>query len=118
MDFVPAVAMLALVLKVIDFLRYATNRDANGVITQLITWCAGIVALTLVAHTTWAGGIMVGGVALAKLGFWSQFFAGLTVSSGASLAKDALKAVDNHNSAAIPTLLPSGPNPPGADPTG
>jgi hypothetical protein len=111
MDFVPAVAMLALVVKVIDFLRYTTNRDVNGVVTQLITWAAGIAAVTLVAHTTWANGIVVGGTALAKLGFWSQFFAGLSIASGASVVKDTLKAVDNHNTAAIPTLLPPGPTP-------
>lgn len=102
--------MLALIVKVIDFLRYAKNRDINGVVTQATTWVAGVVVLVLVAQTTWAGIIAVSGVPLNKLGFWSLVFAGLTVSSGASLAKDTLKAIDNTNSARIPTLLPTGPD--------
>jgi hypothetical protein len=106
--------MLALILKVVDFLRYAKARDYNGVLTQAITWVAGVVVLLLVAQTTWAAMISVAGVPLGKLGFWSVVFAGLTVSSGASLVNDYRKALDNSNSAAIPTLLPAGPaNPPG-----
>lgn len=113
MEFVPAVAMLALVLKVVDFLRYAKARDYNGVLTQLITWVAGVVVLLLVAQTSWSAMIGVAGVPLGKLGFWSLVFAGLTISSGASLVNDYRKAIDNSNSAAIPTLLPPGPvNPP------
>lgn len=109
MEFVPAVAMLALIVKVIDFLRYARNRDANGVLTQLITWAAGVVSLLLVAQTDWAATVAIGDRALSQLGFWSIFFAGLTAGSGASLLKDTLKSVDNHNSSKIPTLLSPGP---------
>lgn len=117
MEFVPAIAMLALVLKVVDFLRYARARDYNGVLTQAVTWVAGVVVLLLVAKTTWAAMISVAGVPLGKLGFWSIVFAGLTVSSGASVVNDYRKALDNTNSAAIPTLLPPGPaNPPRSAP--
>jgi hypothetical protein len=108
MDFVPAVATLALIIKLVDFLRYATNKDINGVVTQAVSWIAGVVVIMLVARTHWAAALDVGGVSLAHLGVWSQVFAGLTIASGASLAKDTLKAVDNHNTAAIPTLLPPG----------
>ncbi len=107
MEFVPAAAMVALVLKIIDFLRYARAGDINGVLTQLCTWVAGVCSILLVAQTAWADGIEVGDVALSKLGFWSLFFAGLTLASTASLAKDALKAIDNSNSSKIPTLLPN-----------
>lgn len=109
MEFVPAVAMLALILKVIDFLRYAKAGDLNGVLTQLITWVAGVLVLLLVAQTNWADGITIGDTVLSKLGFWSVVFAGLSLASTASLAKDTLKSVDNSNSSAIPTLLDAGP---------
>lgn len=115
-EFVPAVAMLALVLKVVDFLRYAKAGDLNGVVTQLIVWISGVAVLLLVAQTTWASTISVSGVTLSHLSFWSVVFAGFTVSSGASLVKDTLKAVDNTNSAALPTLLPPGPASPPANP--
>jgi hypothetical protein len=105
-EFVPVVAMGILILKLIDFLRYLRAGDMNGVLTQLATWLAGVIVVLLVAQTSWADGIGVGDQSLATLGFWSLVFYGLSVGSGASLVKDTQKAVDNTNSAAIPTLVP------------
>ena len=112
MEFVPIVAMAALILKVIDFLRYTVAADINGAGTQLIVWVAGIATTFLVAHTEWADGVEVGGVALAKLGFWSLVFVGLSTSSVAAAGKDLLKSLDNANSSKIPTLFPVGPKDP------
>lgn len=109
MEFVPAVAMLALILKVVDFLRYAKNADVNGVVTQLIVWVAGVGVMLLASKTVWANGIEIGDRPLSTLSFWSIVFAGMSIGSGASLVKDAFKSIDNHNSSAIPTLLPVGP---------
>lgn len=105
MEFVPALAVLFLVKKIIDTLRYATSRDVNGVTTQLITWVAGVASVLLAAQTAWANGIEVGGMSLHQLNTWSQVFVGLTVASGASVVTDTLKAVDNHTNAKIPPLL-------------
>ncbi len=105
-EFIPTVAMFALIVKLVDFLRYARAGDLNGVLTQLSTWIAGILVVLLVAQTEWANGIEVGDQPLSVLGFWSQLFVGLTVASTASLAKDTLKSVDNSNTSKIPTLLP------------
>lgn len=115
-EFVPLLAMLSLVVKVIDFLRYAKNADWNGVITQLFTWLAGVVVLLLVAQTVWAATIPIGAIPLSKLGFWSVVFAGLSVASTASLTKDTLKSIDNHDSAALPTLLGARSIPPAGTP--
>lgn len=112
MEFVPAVAMAALVLKFIDFLRYARAGDINGITTQVIVWLSGVGVLLLVSQTTWADGIEVGDRPLSKLGIWSVVFAGLSISSTASLLKDGLKSVDNANSSKIPTLLNPGPSVP------
>jgi hypothetical protein len=105
-QFIPAVAMMALIVKVVDFLRYAKGGNLNGVVTQLIVWIAGPVVLLLVAQTSWGDSIPVAGHPLSKLGFWSVVFAGLSVASAGSLLKDGYKAVDRHQSAAIPTLVP------------
>ncbi len=118
MEFVPAVAAIALIMKLIDFTRYARARDVNGIVTQLATWLAGILVFLLVAQTTWAKGITLAGQTMDRLGFWSLVFAGVSVASTASVVKDTLKAVDNHNTAKIPTLLPTGPQPPEAPPRG
>lgn len=100
--------MAALVLKLIDFLRYCRAADVNGITTQLASWIAGVVVVLLVAQTDWANGIAIGDRSLGTLGFWSLVFYGLSAGSAASFAKDTLKAVDNTNSAAIPTLVPDG----------
>ncbi len=118
MEFAPTLAAIALIMKLIDFTRYARARDVNGIVTQLVTWLAGIVVFLLVAQTTWAVEITLAGRPMNELGFWSLVFAGLSVASTASVVKDTLKAVDNHNSAKIPTLLPTGPQPPEAPPRG
>jgi ABC-type transport system involved in cytochrome c biogenesis permease subunit len=107
MEFLPTLAMAALTLKIIDFLRYVRAADINGVLTQLFAWVGGVVVVILAANTDWASGIQIGDKNLANLGFWSLVFFGLTAGSGASIAKDTLKAVDNSNSAAIPVLVPT-----------
>ncbi len=109
MEFAPIIFIPLLVLKLMDFMRYLLARDANGVVTQLGAWVFGAVALMLAAKTDWAASIPIGGLALAKLNIWSQIFAGMAIASGGSFLKDVTKAVDNSNSAAIPTLLPAGP---------
>lgn len=110
MEFAPLLVLPILIIKVIDFVRYAKAKDVNGVTTQLLVWGAGVGALMLVAQTSWADGIPIGDELLGRLGFWSQVYAGLALASTSSLVKDALKAHDNSNSAAIPTLLPAGPH--------
>ncbi len=112
MEFVPVIAMAAVTLKGIDFLRYLRSGDANGVLTQLAAWIISTIVVMLVAQTAWADGIAVGDQSLGILGFWSQLFVGLSVGSGASFIKDTLKSLDNSNSSAIPTLVqPAGNRP-------
>lgn len=111
MEFVPSLAMIVLTVKIIDFLRYARAADLNGVLTQLFAWIAGVIVVLLAAQTDWASGISIGDENLHTLGFWSLVFYGLSAGSSASLAKDTLKAVDNSNSAAIPTLVPTSRKP-------
>lgn len=107
MEFVPVAAMAILTLKLVDFLRYARAADLNGVLTQLCAWVGGVVVVLLVAQTDWARGIQIGDKSLHSLSFWSLIFVGLTTGSGASVIKDVgVKALDNSNSAAIPTLAP------------
>jgi uncharacterized membrane protein len=85
-EFVPIIALAALVKKVVDFLKFITNRDVNGIVTQLVAWAAGVLALLLAAQTDWADGIKIGDMSLATLNFWSLLFVGLSVSSFGSVA--------------------------------
>lgn len=112
MELVPAIAIMALIKKLVDVARYGTHGDINGVVTQLTTWAAGAVVFFLVAQTHWANGIVLAGRPVSAMNFWELVFAGVSIASGASVVQDSLKAVDNHNTAAIPTLLPAGPRRP------
>lgn len=105
-EFVPALALAALVIKGIDFLRYLKARDVNGAGTQLIVWAAGVGFLLLAAQTQFAATIPIGDLNLAQLGVWDIVFAGLSLGSTASMVKDiGYKALDNQNTAKIPTLF-------------
>ncbi len=104
-EFVPVLAMAAITLKGLDFVRYLRSGDANGTLTQLSSWIISVVVVLLVAQTDWADGIAVGDQSLGTINFWSVLFVGLSVGSGASFIKDTLKSVDNSNSSAIPVLV-------------
>jgi len=113
MEFVPVVAMAALTLKLMDFVRYLKAGDSNGVITQFAAWVIGVVVTVLVAQTDWADGISVGDMTLGTINIWSLIFVGLAAGSTASVVKDVgYKALDNNNTAAIPTLLSRSPRRP------
>ncbi len=100
-------AMAALTLKGLDFIRYLRAGDTNGVLTQLASWIISVLVVLLVAQTDWADGIAVGDQSLATINLFSLLFVGLAVGSGASFLKDINKSIDNSNSSAIPILVQS-----------
>lgn len=107
--FLPAVAMVALLWKLVDVLKACTNWKAGGkntVVTQLIVWVGGVVVVFLFAQTDWAGSIQIGDAHLGALNIWSQLAVGLSLGSVTSVAFDAKKAVDPSDSARTPELLP------------
>ena len=107
MEFVPILALLSLVKKVIDLGKYITNRDMNGIVTTLAGWTAGVLAVVLFAQTNFADGIRIGDTALAALNFASQVAVGLTIGAGAGLAADFVSAKQPSDDPARLKLLPS-----------
>lgn len=105
MEFVPIVVMLALIKKLVDVVRYATGRDWNAVVTQVLVWFAGVVVVTVFAASDWAGSIALGDLQLENMNLASLVLAGLTVGSAASVGQDVIKAVDNGQTEAKPPLL-------------
>jgi hypothetical protein len=105
MEFVPALAILSLVKKVNDFLKYVSNRDLNGALTQMVVWASGISVMLLAGAMDWAEGIEVGGQVLGDLNLTSIIFVGLSLSSSGSVLYDFQTAIDNHDSAASYKLL-------------
>ena len=105
MDFVPVAALALLVTTLISWLRYAVNRDVNGVVTIASAWSAGIVATFLVAQTDFASGIFVGDQALSDLNVASLVFVGLTAASSGVFANEIRGAIDNTTSTRKPSLI-------------
>lgn len=106
-EFAPTLALGALVLTIVNVLKYARAGDFNGVFTQFAAWVAGVGAIMLAAQTDFAGAIPVGTITLAQANAWSQVFIGVTVAAAGSFGAEALKAVDKFQTAAKPDLIPS-----------
>jgi hypothetical protein len=106
MPFVPLAAMGALVFTIINFLKMLTNKQWSPVLTQIISWGAGVVVVMLFANTDWADTVSFGGVPLSQLNGWSQFVIGLMAASIFGVVKEITKAIDSSDSAAKPPLLP------------
>lgn len=106
--FVPAAATVAMVITVINFIKFLRNGDWNGVITQLAVWVAGVVVIMFAAQTQWAAeiGSALFGTSLAMMDLWSQFFIGLCVGGLATVTNEFKKALDSGDSAKKPPMLP------------
>lgn len=97
--------MTALIKKIIDFLKFITNRDWNGAATQAIVWIAGVVVVMLYAQTDWAETFGFAGILLSDMNLASQIAIGLGFGSVASFGADWIKARDHTDSAAMPPLF-------------
>jgi hypothetical protein len=108
MNVADLVGLLALLVKVVDTARYATAKQINGVVTQVIAWGLGVGGVFAVAQTQWAAHISVGnGTTLAHQGAFSLVAIGLSISSSGSVLKDLQAALDSTNTAVVPPLLKS-----------
>lgn len=102
MDFVPLVAAIALIWKIVDFVKFVQVRNINAIVTQVGVWVAGVAVLFLLAATDFASGVKIGDSVLGDLNWASVILIGLSIGSSASVLVDAKKAVDNTDSAAVP----------------
>jgi len=106
MPFVPMVAMGSIVFCLINLLKNLTNKNWNPVVTQLIAWVAGVVVVMLFAQTDWAETLTFGDRSLASLNGSSLFVIGLMASSILGVVNEVKKALDDHDSAVQPPLIP------------
>jgi hypothetical protein len=104
-SFVPLVAALALIWKLVDFAKQVRVRDVDAVITQLVTWGAGVVVTFILASSDFGDGILVAHSALGKLNGWSLVLVGLTIASTGSVGYDFKRALDATDSSAQPSLV-------------
>ena len=103
--FVPMAVLVALVLKLTDLFKYAKNRDVNGAATIAFVWVAGFIGVWLFAGSAWADGLVFGEQRLDQLNLQSLVLVGFAIGSSAGVVFDFKKALDNSDSAAVPSLL-------------
>jgi hypothetical protein len=106
-EFIASVALVTIVGKTVDFIRYLVNGNWNGVVTQLVAWALGIGAVFLFANSDFAEEIPVGSAhTLGTLGAASLIIVGMSAASTFGVVSDVRKAVDNSDTARIPHLIP------------
>jgi hypothetical protein len=94
----------ALVLKLMDFIKYARQSDWNGVFTLLIGWGVGVFAIWVIRLTEWDKEIKIGAQSLDELDWKSTVVLGFVATSVAAVVYDFKKAVDNTDTASTPRL--------------
>lgn len=106
------VGLVALVLVFVDFLRQVTSLPGskNAVVTQIVAWVAGLVAVFLYGESQLGDTIKVGEQTLDKTDTATKVIIGLMIASIASTVVNVKKALDSSDSAVVPPLLP--PKPP------
>lgn len=102
------IGMVALVWKVVDFLRLVANlgTQRSAVVTQLTAWL-GAVAVVFLYGASDLGDFHVPGtaLALADVNGWTKLVLGLAVGSTASAAVDVKQAIDRNDNASKPPLV-------------
>lgn len=98
--------LAAFAKKLVDFVRQLRGRDTSAVLTQLLAWLSGIAVVVIGANVDIAAGIEIANMSLDQMSLWSQVVLGTVVGSLGSVGKDALKALDRHQTEATPPLVP------------
>ena len=109
MDLTISVALLAaLIWKLSDMSKLVTNKDWNGLLTQLWVYVLGIVIFVIAGNANAFEGLTVPGMVepLGSLDILSLCLIGLCVASFGSVVFDFKKAFDGTDSAKTPPLIP------------
>lgn len=112
MEFVPVLAMGALVITIINLAKYIRSGNWNGTVTTLVVLAAGVFVVLLVGQTDFADGIIVAERPMSEYNNWSLLFIGLSLSSMAAFANDFRAAIDNTDSSLKPKLTTLDDTPP------
>lgn len=95
--------LIATVKNLVDLVRRVTARDYIGAATQAAAYVVGFLVAWLFSNTPFAAGIDVG-VPLYHASLATLVVAGLTIGASAGFTKDVIKAVDQHQTEAVPPL--------------
>lgn len=101
MEVVTATALLLLLVKALVDLFKRFRSDRSAAVTQLVAFAVAVGVVFLFAATPLGAGIALLGVSLGGAGVATKVLFGLAIGAGAMGATDALKAVDNTQSAKV-----------------
>lgn len=101
------VGLVALVMKVIDFVRLLAHLkdQRSAVVTQTLSWVGGVLAVLLYGNSDFADTVTIGGKNLALVSGATLVLVGIVLGSMASAVVDIKQAVDGNDSAAKPRLI-------------
>lgn len=99
----PALLVGSLVYTVVNFLKYVSAGEWKSVITQVCSWVGGVAVVLLVAASGLAPGVSVAGISLESANFADKLIFGLMATSLFAVGRDVIKAVDNTQTASVPS---------------
>lgn len=98
-------AVLALAKQFMDLLKYANNRQWNGVLTIAAAWIVGTLTVLMVSFTQLGKGDIFG-VTLADQGIYGRIILGMVAGSATGLTHDLFKSINNKSNYEKPPLFP------------
>lgn len=106
MEFALLLALAFTVNKIVTVIK-SVGKDNNMVITQLLVWVVGVLAIFAGGNAEILENLVLPGLdqAIGDLDFLSVVLVGLMLGSTGSFAYDGLKSIDNTRSAAEPSLM-------------
>lgn len=109
MEAVGLAALISIIWKVVDFLKYLANRDLNAAVTQASVWLSAIAVSLLAREAEPFSTVGVVGTTFGELSTAAIVLFALGLGSTASGLVDFKKAIDSTDSAAIPPLMHTTP---------
>lgn len=108
MELVGLAALIAIIWKVVDVIKYGAGGNWSAVTTQLSVWAAAIAVSLLARESDPFTNVGIMGTTFEHLDLASVILFALGLGSAASVGVDFKKAIDGSDSAAVPPLLDSG----------
>lgn len=107
MEVVGLAGLIAIIWKVVDFLKFIAARDTNSMITQGSVWLAALAVSLLAREADPFETVGILGTTFGQLDWPAVVLFALGIGSTASGVYDFKSAWDNHDSAATPSLMPT-----------
>jgi hypothetical protein len=107
MEAIGLAGLIAIIYKVVDFLKYVSARDINAIVTQASVWLSALAVALLAREADPFAAVGIMGTTFENLDLAATVLFALGIGSTASGVMDFKKAIDSSDSAKTPPLLPT-----------